>query len=175
MTDTVVIISTNDLPKLYNTYMKEILSYIQNTVPDKEDAKEIVQDVFYKLCEEVQKKELSASYIRAYLYTIAHNLCVDIFRKQKINTVEIQNEVMYKSSERTMEQRLTNGMLIEAIEEFIKSELSDREREVFNLKFMSGLTLEEIFMSTGISVPTLSRILKNVSGKINAAFPDALL
>ncbi len=70
----------------YTTYSHKILFYLQKRLPRKEDAQEIMQDVFLDALDSLpllRNKEK----ILSYLYSIAHNKTVDFYRKKKIKSL----------------------------------------------------------------------------------------
>jgi RNA polymerase sigma-70 factor (ECF subfamily) len=70
----------------YRTYSPRIAKYLRSRVARKEDAEEILDDIFLDAIDNLplfQKKcDLST-----WIYRIAHNKVVDFYRKKKIKSV----------------------------------------------------------------------------------------
>ncbi len=64
-------------------YYSSLFNFVNSYVKDTENSKDIVQESFVKLW--LKRKELLEHIsLQQYLFTIARNLCIDYFRKQKI-------------------------------------------------------------------------------------------
>lgn len=122
---------------IMNRYEQKILRYIYNTVKDKELAEDLCQEVFitayYKLHTYRQQYRLST-----WLYTIAHNKCLDHLRKNK-NKVEVSTEKIieggldFVSSIETPESFLELKETRKMVESFVKS-LNTVDRSILALR-----------------------------------------
>ena len=63
-----------DVPDLYRKHLRGILAFFYSYVHNEEDAKELAQDVFYKICEQIKKGLVEKINFKAYLYKTARNL-----------------------------------------------------------------------------------------------------
>lgn len=70
----------------YSTYSPRILSYLQRRLPRREDAQEIMQDVFLDALDSLPLLRNKEN-VLPYLYRIAHNKTVDFYRKKKIKSL----------------------------------------------------------------------------------------
>ncbi|HSW96803.1 MAG TPA: RNA polymerase sigma factor [Candidatus Saccharimonadales bacterium] len=70
----------------YNSYAPKILRYLTRKLPHKEDAQEIVNDVFLEAIDSLALLEKREN-IQAWLFKIAHNKMVDYYRKKKIKSL----------------------------------------------------------------------------------------
>jgi RNA polymerase sigma-70 factor (ECF subfamily) len=70
----------------YKTYSPELYRYLQKKLPNKEDAEEVLNDIFLAAIDELAffKKESS---IKTWLFKIARNKVVDFYRKRKIKSI----------------------------------------------------------------------------------------
>ncbi|MBF8249975.1 MAG: sigma-70 family polymerase sigma factor [Candidatus Levybacteria bacterium] len=72
--------------QFYKSYSPKILAYLSKKLPRREDAQEIVNDVFLEAIDSLamlRKEESTLS----WLYRIAHNKMVDFYRKRKIKSI----------------------------------------------------------------------------------------
>src|SRR5664279_562412 len=67
---------------VYKDERQRLLGYIRNRIPDKVEAEDILQDVFYQLTigfRDIRRIET----LTAWLYKVADNRITDLFRKKK--------------------------------------------------------------------------------------------
>ena len=67
---------------VYNDERKRLLGYIRNRIPDRVEAEDILQDVFYQLTigfRDIRRIEN----LTAWLYRVADNRIIDLFRKKR--------------------------------------------------------------------------------------------
>jgi len=62
-------------------YEGALLRYAQRLLRDQELARDVVQDVFLKLCKNIDK--IGESKIKSWLYTVCRNRALDIIRREK--------------------------------------------------------------------------------------------
>jgi|SRR5882672_8132822 len=70
----------------YHQYSPEILRYLQSKLPRKEDAQEILNDVFLDAVDGLPML-IKQTNVKAWLYQIAHHKVVNFYRKQKIKSL----------------------------------------------------------------------------------------
>ncbi len=141
-----------DISKQYD----KLLSYCYMRVRNQSLAEDIAQEAFVKFFESTgyrnQGKEL------AYLYTIARNLCIDYYRKQK--------DVLSDISEKCAVSDETDIILTRIEIEQVLDKLELSERELITLKFISELSDADIGKLFGISRFSVHRRLKSVLKKL---------
>lgn len=120
---------------VYNTCNKILNS--------RNDAEEVAQDVLIQVFHKIHQFE-GRSKFKTWLYTIVHNYCSNrltrIIRKREGSEKYID---MAAIEESTMESKDIKNNLSEEVAEAI-TQLSDSERKILTLKYMSGLTIQEI-------------------------------
>ena len=150
---------------VYKDERKRLLGYIRNRIPDKVDAEDILQDVFYQLTvgfSDIRRIEN----LTAWLYKVADNRIIDLFRKKKplsFNYSEnakdgedgpLTLEEILPSLGSTPEEDDLKDLIWEAIEETL-SELPPEQREIFVANEFDEMSFKEISERTGIGVNTL--------------------
>src|SRR5438034_7771694 len=60
-------------------------NFILRRVPDRQDAEDVLQDVFYKLVE-ANRLLMPIDHVTGWLFRVARNRITDLFRKQKPET-----------------------------------------------------------------------------------------
>jgi len=139
---------------LYNLHSKPLYRKIMRMVGDEEIAKELLQDLFFKLWAKREQIDESRS-IRSYLYTIAVNLVYDNFRKAaKDKALEARLMAMaveyYTHSEEALLAK-DNQKVIERI----VHQLPPQRRQVYMLCKIDGMSYEEAARALHISASTI--------------------
>lgn len=132
----------------------KIYRYCYFKLYDKQLAQDITQESFLRFYK--QKLNLDDGKELPYLYTIAKNLCIDVFRKNHTDNLEdIDRETAYDPTEAWIE-RLTLQTSI--------SKLPQDEQELLLLRYANGVSISSICKITGLSrfavYRKLSRSLK---------------
>lgn len=109
----------------------DVLRYLAKNIKDGEVAKDILQDTFVSLWE--NKEKVEPSKIKNWLFTVAHNNMLKLFRYNKIR----QNSFIEENSS---ELNLENTQLIDQL----LKQLPDRMRQCLMLKDWQGFSIKEI-------------------------------
>jgi RNA polymerase sigma factor (sigma-70 family) len=149
----------------YKDERKRLLGYISSRIPDKLEAEDILQDVFYQLTvgfNDIRRIES----LTAWIYRVADNRITDLFRKKrpltfsyKENAAEDEDgplslEEILPSMGTTPGDEELKDMIWETIEETL-SELPEVQRSVFVENEFEDLSFKEISEKTGVGVNTL--------------------
>jgi RNA polymerase sigma factor (sigma-70 family) len=149
------------------TVLKEqnrLFNFIRKSVSNIEDAKDILQDVFYQFIsgyDEIREAERSTS----WLYTVAKNKIIDLFRKKKSKPMSELNFTGEDENVLTIEDILPDPAILpddeyfytalwEEIEEAL-DELPEKQKEVFVMNEIERMSFKEIAEITGESINTL--------------------
>jgi RNA polymerase sigma factor (sigma-70 family) len=153
--------------KISETIVRErarLRNFIRRRVPDREDAEDILQDVFSELVEAYRLME-PIEQAGAWLFRVARNRITDLFRKRKPEALEDQQiiagdgelfalEDLLRSREAGPEEEYARTVLSEELEEALE-ELPREQREVFIAHEIEGRSFKELSTETGVSVNTL--------------------
>jgi RNA polymerase sigma factor (sigma-70 family) len=149
----------------YKNEHKRLLGYIRNRIPDRMDAEDILQDVFYQLTvgfNDIRRIEN----LTAWLYRVTNNRITDRFRKKKPvvlsydeNIAEDEEgpltlEEILPSIGTTPDDENLKDMIWEAIEETL-SELPEEQRNVFIATEFDEISFKELSAKTGVGINTL--------------------
>jgi RNA polymerase sigma factor (sigma-70 family) len=149
-----------------------LLNFIRRRVPDRRDAEDILQDVFYELVE-ANRLLMPIEHITSWLFRVARNRITDLFRKRKPESLsdtavannddegdgeqlllQMRFEAMLPSPDAGPEALYARNLLLEELE-LALDELPDEQREVFVGHELEGRTFKEMADATGVSVNTL--------------------
>jgi RNA polymerase sigma factor (sigma-70 family) len=139
-------------------------SFIRRRVADRGDAEDILQEVFYEFVEAYRLMK-PIERVGAWLFQVARNRIVDLFRKKKMGSINdpvsvaddgeaLLLEDLLPSPEAGPEAVFARQVLIEELESAL-DELPAEQREVFIAHEIEGRSFKEIASETGVSVNTL--------------------
>ncbi len=139
-------------------------NFIRRRVPDARDVEDILQDVFCELVE-ANRLLMPIEHITGWLYRVARNRIIDLFRKKKPESFSesaaadengelLRLEDLLPSPEAGPEALYARGVLLEEIE-LALAELPKEQRAVFVEHEIEGRSFKEIAARTGVSVNTL--------------------
>jgi RNA polymerase sigma factor (sigma-70 family) len=149
----------------YNTERSRLLGYIRSRIPDKVEAEDILQDVFYQLTvgfNDIRRIES----LTGWLYRVTDNRITDNFRKKRPVTMSYSDnasegeegpltlEEILPSMGSTHEDEELKEMIWETIEETL-SELPEEQSSVFVDNEFEELSFREISEKSGIGINTL--------------------
>jgi RNA polymerase sigma-70 factor (ECF subfamily) len=111
---------------------------------NKQVAEDLTQEIFLKAWEKRKKFNPAKSSLKTWLYTIARNSVIDIYRKQKmeIGIEDINSDLVF--SEETNE----NDNLMSFLKIKLKL-LKENEQEVIILHYIEGLEIKEVALIIG--------------------------
>lgn len=164
-----------DISKLFLNYSKPLFYFALKFV-DEEQAKDVVQDVFYKLWED---KTLSISgSLNGFLFTMTRNRCLQIIEKQKVRAKYAdavhfrmqEDELLFYSNEHSS---LIEAELKEQLEKAIE-ELPEKCREVFILSRFQNKRNKDIAEELGISVKMVEKHITKALRHIRLNLGDYL-
>src|SRR3954468_14760009 len=154
--------------RITETFEREqprLRSFIRRRVADSRDAEDILQEVFTELVEAYRMFQ-SIDQAGAWLFRVARNRIVDLFRKKKPVPLsdlapqldeegeEMSVEDLLPSPEAGPEAAFARLMLVEELEEAL-DELPERQREAFVAHEIEGISFKELSARTGVGVNTL--------------------
>jgi RNA polymerase sigma factor (sigma-70 family) len=160
--------SPKESERITVAYKKErsrLLGYIRNRIPDRLEAEDILQDVFYQLTigfSDIRRIEN----LTAWLYRVTDNRIIDLFRKKrpvtfsfKENSAEDEDgpltlEEILPSIETTPGDEELKEMIWETIEETL-TELPEEQRDLFIQNEFEEMSFREISEKTGVGINTL--------------------
>jgi RNA polymerase sigma-70 factor (ECF subfamily) len=151
--------NTEALSTLVNRYKDKIYTSIYLLVKDKYLAEDLFQDVFIRIIDTLRGgRYTDEGKFLPWALRIAHNMCVDHFRKVKrspsIKTSDDRDifEVL-NFSEASAEQKMMQGQSHERVRKMIDM-LPEDQREVIILRHYAELSFKEIAELTKCSINT---------------------
>ena len=174
-------IRTNDrsaLGELYNRYYKKVFGKCYSLCKKQEEAFDLAQEALMKAFDNIHSFKGESSF-STWLYTITHRHCLAALKKNgrfqfhplEDNFLgdEEKNDPSPAAEENTekAEQELIMYSLINA--------LPERERELLNLKYLQGESIENLQVLLNISSSAVKMRLKRTREKLNALYSLAMV
>lgn len=149
-----------ELERSYKQQRHQLFNYIRSKVGSLEDAEDILHDVFVKAVNGFTLTQ-PIDNMASWLFTIAKNKIVDWYRKKRLKTVSLYQEMedislidLIKDEDINIEQEMIKNIVLEAIFEALE-ELPVKQKQVFYLQAIEGKTFKEISRITKTSINTL--------------------
>ena len=146
---------------LVSRYKVRVYSYISMIIDDKFVADDIFQDTFIKAIQMLRMgsyKEEGKFY--HWITTIAHNLIIDMFRKEKRKGIPVSSNVDIEnvfdndeSYELSIEDKLISQHNSEQLNTLIDM-LPEEQSEVIKLRHYCDLSFKDISLLTNVSINT---------------------
>src|SRR5579862_2307590 len=147
------------ISEAFSREQSRLRNFIRKRVADTGDAEDILQDVFYELVE-AYRAMIPVEHTSAWLFRVARNKIVDLFRKKKpeasingtINASEegesLQLLDLLPSPDAGPEGAYARAVLLEELELALE-ELPEEQREIFVAHEIDGYSFKELAAMTG--------------------------
>jgi RNA polymerase sigma factor (sigma-70 family) len=142
-----------------------LLNFIRQRVADRDDAEDILQDVFMQFTQAYRKIE-SIERVTAWLFRVTRNKIADLYRKKKPETFSHMHSRDAEDEEALSlddvlpqmnfdpEDDMMRDVIWEAIQDAL-AEMPQPQREVFVLHEFEDVSFREMSEMTGESINTL--------------------
>jgi RNA polymerase sigma-70 factor (ECF subfamily) len=153
---------------LYKRHRGALYRFILRSMRERGAAEELFQEAWIRVIEARGRYAPSARFT-TWLYTIAHNLLVDHWRRKGLTLVELDAEAVVAADNpaRQAEARESLARLMHALEK-----LPQAQREAFLLHEEAGLTVAEIAAVTGAGEEAAKSRLRYAMTKLRAAVDE---
>jgi len=168
--------------QLVRAYDHSVLRLAVNLLRSPDDAQDVYQEAFLRVYKNIHTFRFDCSF-HTWLYRIVTNICLDHLRKKKVRKEEAtvvetaegpvdRMEAFEESSAHADPDRsLRNRRLGQRIESAL-SELTPRERMVFELRHYQGLRLRAIGEILGTSEEAAKNCLFRATQKMRAVLGE---
>ena len=154
---------------LYARHRGRLYRFILRSIKQRATAEELFQEVWIRVIEARSRYAPQARFT-TWLYTIAHNLLVDHWRRKGLTLVQLDEEASVAAADnpaRHAEARESLARLLQALEA-----LPEAQREAFLLHEEAGLSVAEIAKVTGAGEAAAKSRLRYAIAKLKAAVGD---
>ncbi|GGH10267.1 MULTISPECIES: RNA polymerase sigma factor [Pedobacter] len=151
--------------QLYEVYSGRLASKLIYLLKSEELAQDILQDVFLKIWTNREMIDIELSF-GAFLYKIATNLSKNVIRKNVYDQLmrhQIGQEEVYHPIEEGDDAEEAKAILDQAM-----GQLTDRQREVYTLHKIEGLSYQEISEKLNISLSAINHHIQKANKQLKA-------
>ena len=160
---------------IYERYCKRLFRFVLRYIKNEADAEEIVQEVFVKVWEARSKIDIYSSF-ESFLFTIAYNSTISLFRKRVSEKKYLEYLKLLQHLEKAPD-------LIDEIQfndlnskvQILLNELTPRQKEIFLLCREDGLSHEEIAKKLDISVNTVKKHMVNTLAFLRSGLGSGMM
>src|SRR5438309_5553869 len=168
--------------QLVRTYDQSVLRLAMNLLRSPEDARDVYQETFLRVYRNLGSFRFDCSF-HTWLYRIATNLCLDQLRKRKVRreeptvlttgegTLDRMDAVAEERVEGDPQRKLYSGQIRKRVKETL-SQLTPRERMVFELRHYEGLRLRRIGEVLGTTEEAAKNCLFRATQKMRVALGE---
>ena len=152
-------------------YQKSVHALVWQKIGDFHHAEELTQDAFLQAYSKLSTLK-DPHQFSGWLYVIAKRLCIDWLRKQKPAMQSLEETSVEEIDDITYERYMAEDRELEVAEqrqELVKKlleQLSESEREVLTLYYLSEMTTPEISKFLGVPVKTIGSRLRRARARL---------
>ena len=149
----------NALALLLEKHKRKVFTFINMRVKNKTLSEDIFQDTFFKVIDSLRKgKYNDEGKFLPWVMMIAHNLCMDHFRKQKrqpnvVNSDGFIFDLVSFSSDNNKEDDIIKQQAISRVKDMINL-LPDDQKEIVILRHYAEMSFKEIAEMTDTNMNT---------------------
>lgn len=152
-------------------FERPLVHYAARLLGDPERARDVVQDVFLKLCS--QSRERIEPHLAEWLFTVCRNRALDVLRKEgrmtRLSEDHVQASQAPPPSE-AIERKEDAAVILRLLDDLPRG-----QQEVIRLKFQNGFSYKEISRISGYSVGNVGFMihtgLKTIRGRLGVVRP----
>jgi RNA polymerase sigma-70 factor (ECF subfamily) len=139
---------------MYDMYSKSLFAVISNLVSDREEAEDVLQEVFVKIWKNIETYSDAKGRLYTWMLNIARNTAIDALRKKKSGFGDkiqsIDNNVNIVDSDKNSSIKDD----LDAIKQMSKK-LNQEQFEVFNAVYFLGYTQDEVAQMLNLPLGTV--------------------
>lgn len=140
----------NAFAEVYERHQSAVYRYIYYRVGDASTAEDLTSAVFVRVVESIDRFVYRGRPLLSWLYTIAGNIVIDYQRRAARGVILPLDERLVSGSE-DVEQAAYRAATQEELAEAL-THLTEDQRRVILLRFMEGMSNEEVARTLGKSV-----------------------
>lgn len=173
--------TTTDFNTFYKTNKRAVQNHIFKMINDLMTAEELVNDVFVKVHQTINKFDESKSSFKTWVYNIATHAAIDYLRKKKLNTKSMHDA--YENNDGETQTFDYKDSQADPLEQLISSESQENIAAGFESlpksqaemlkQYAIGFSYEEIAAELGIPLGTVKGAMHLARTKMKAYFQKA--
>lgn len=165
-----------DMEEVYNTYFSPVYNYVFYKLLNRENAEDVVSQVFMKVCSHLSGFDPEKASLRTWIFRITDHALIDFYRRQKPvlsmdneengldNVLSVHFDDQYDRVVAPERQ-----MVLEALRQ-----LPERDRTFVYYKYYLNITNRDIARQMNMNENTVSAILARARQKLKGILMDEL-
>lgn len=145
---------------LVKKYVSALHAFARRIMNNSHEAEDIVQEAFLRAWHHAAQWQAGRAKLSTWLHSIVYHLCIDNHRKNKLNTVHLDEGI--DDDENSEIPAAADNLLKEELSEQVElalQKLPERQRTAIALCYYQGLSNLEAAEILGVSVAALESLL----------------
>jgi len=141
---------------IHDRYRQRLFAYARQMLGgSRQDAEDALQDVFLRAYSSLRASDRPLS-LRAWLYRVAHNRCIDHLRKPVPPPVDL-----FDTSRKPLHDPIAEAERRDDLRQLIEDvrRLPDQQRSALLMREIDGLSYAELSAALGVSLPAVKSLL----------------
>jgi RNA polymerase sigma factor (sigma-70 family) len=142
---------------LHDRYRQRLFAYVRQMLSgaSRQDAEDVMQDVFVRAYGALRADERAVN-VRAWLYRVAHNRCVDHLRRPVPPAAEI-----YELSRKPLHDPIEEAQRREDLARLVEDvgRLPDQQRSALLMREIDGMSYADLAGALSVTVPAVKSLL----------------
>ncbi|MFA6189936.1 MAG: RNA polymerase sigma factor [Candidatus Staskawiczbacteria bacterium] len=157
---------------LINRYEKKMARYAGRLLSNRDDIQDVVQDIFTKTYVNIKSFDVNRKF-SSWLYRIAHNEIVNVFKKNKKNFLPIFDvDIFFPQHAKKNYEEINKDLERKEMQKMISvyfEKLGEKYKEPIALYYLEDLSYKEIsevmqipVVTVGVRIKRAKEMLKNI-------------
>jgi RNA polymerase sigma-70 factor, ECF subfamily len=151
-------LNSNALAAIFDLYAGGLYRYAMRLLGDDQQARDCVSETFSRFLKGIKDGNGPQTYLKAYLYRMAHNLITDIYRRSPALALELTENI--SSDEKELPEKQIESRVETLRMRAVLRRLPPEQRQVVVLRFFEEWEYEQIAEALGKS-PGNVRVLQH--------------
>ena len=145
---------------LFDNYSLALFGIINQIVPDKEIATDVLQDVFINIWKKVSSYDEAKGRLFTWMLNIARNAAIDKIRSRPYQD-SLKNQQLTENVNSTASNRVVNPQINDTGLKKVISKLKEEYRVLIDLSYFQGFTHEEISKLLNLPLGTVKTRIRS--------------
>jgi RNA polymerase sigma factor (sigma-70 family) len=149
---------------LYDNYSGALFTIINQIVPDKELANDVMQEVFVNIWRKIDSYDSSKGRLFTWMLNVARNAAIDKIRskgyRDNLRNIAIEN------GENMISNKATDPVMNDVGLKKVLSKLNEEYRRLIDLSYFQGFTHDEIAKIMGIPLGTVKTRIRTAISQL---------
>jgi RNA polymerase sigma factor (sigma-70 family) len=140
---------------IHDRYRQRLFAYTRQMLPRRQDAEDALQDIFVRAYSGLRANHRELA-LRAWLYRVAHNRCIDELRRPAPPPPEViqllrapEHDPIAQADQRESLRRLIADV----------RRLPDQQRSALLMRELGGMSYADLSVALGVTVPAVKSLL----------------